>query len=623
MTIKTTSRIINALVVGTIVVAALALFNLAQRVNEVDTVAANRFNTLHLVNEFRMSSDELTRQVRNYVITGDPAAEAAFNHVLAVKEGKHPRPMDSQVAPGETWVLLNLMREHGITDQEFTLVERANELSQHLILLEIQAMYAVRGIFMDARKEFTVHGDPDRELAISLVFGEIYDNEMKAIMVPMSEFERQVNERLVRSVEQTMRGQYTALVIAFIALALVLLFAIFNFIYNAAFIVRPLSAVASMLRTVVEGGKTHLGRRINIKTKNEIGDLAEFFNKTFENISGLVNLIKAKSAELMNVGNDLSVHMSQTAAAVNQITANVRSIKERVLSQSASVTETSSTMEQLTGNIKKLGNHVTDQSAHVSNVSSAVEEMVANIRSVTDTLVRNDANVKALMESSEVGRSGLQDVVQDIQVIARESEGLLEINAVMENIASQTNLLSMNAAIEAAHAGDAGKGFAVVAEEIRKLAENSGEQSKTIGTVLKKMKESVDKMIQSAENVLGKFEAIDSSVKTVAEQEGLIRNSMEEQRAGGKQVLEGISSVVGITQQVSDGTEQMLEGAREVITESKNLEGATHEITSGMNEMTNGTEQINIAVNQVNDISVTNRDSIEALLNEVSRFTVD
>jgi methyl-accepting chemotaxis protein len=252
----------------------------------------------------------------------------------------------------------------------------------------------------------------------------------------------------------------------------------------------------------------------------------------------------------------------------------------------------------------------------------AIEEMVANIQSVTTTLVSNAVNVMTLQKSSEIGRAGLQEVAADIQEISRESRGLWEINLVMANIASQTNLLSMNAAIEAAHAGDAGKGFAVVADEIRKLAESSGEQSRTIRSVLKKIKESIEKITLSTENVLVKFEAIDSGVKTVAEQEDSIRGAMEEQGKGSQHIIDGIIEVTEITRQVTISSREMLEGAKDVIKESQNLEKVTQEITSGMNEMASGAEQINAAVNHVNDISGMNREGIDSLIKEVSRFKI-
>ena len=273
--------------------------------------------------------------------------------------------------------------------------------------------------------------------------------------------------------------------------------------------------------------------------------------------------------------------------------------------------------------MEQFNEHVEAQSASVVASSSATEEMIANIRSVTDTLSHNAKNVKELRESSLAGQTSLNEVVSDIQGIARESESLMEINAVMENIASQTNLLSMNAAIEAAHAGEAGRGFAVVADEIRKLAESSGEQSKTISDVLKKIKGSIDKIMRSTDNVLHKFEAIDGGVKTVAEQENSILNAMEEQGQGSKQVLQSIGHVSNITDQVKGSSLEMLEGSKEVIHESKSLERVTQEITGGMNEMALGTEQINTAVNRINELSAKNQESIKALLLEVSRFKVE
>jgi methyl-accepting chemotaxis protein len=163
----------------------------------------------------------------------------------------------------------------------------------------------------------------------------------------------------------------------------------------------------------------------------------------------------------------------------------------------------------------------------------------------------------------------------------------------------------------------------VVADEIRKLAENSGEQSKTISTVLKKIKDSIDKITKSTDSVLGKFEAIDGGVRTVTAQEENIRSAMEEQGEGGKQILDAVGLLNDVTQLVKGGSEEMLEGSKQVILESKNLEVATQEITNGMNEMATGADQINVAVNRVNTISGENKKSIDVLVQEVAKFKVE
>jgi len=384
---------------------------------------------------------------------------------------------------------------------------------------------------------------------------------------------------------------------------------------------KPIVKVVDTLKDISEG-EGDLTRTITVHSKDEIGDLAVYFNKTLEKIKNLVIVIKNEGNSLSGIGSDLASNMAVTASEINQIAANIQSIKDRVVNQSASVSQTHATMEQVVTNINKLNGHVENQSNNVSQASSALEEMVANINSVTESIVKNTVNVKILMDASEVGRTGLSEVFADIQEIASESEGLLQINAVMKNIASQTNLLSMNAAIEAAHAGQAGNGFAVVADEIRKLAESSSEQSRTIGNILKNIKGSIDKISGSTQNVLTKFEAIDSSIRIVAEQEENIRNAMQEQETGSRHLLQSASSLNELTEQVRGGSSEMLEGSKEVIQESNNLEKATQEITFGMNEMASGADQINVAVNRVNEISGKNRKGIETLMHEVSRFKV-
>ncbi|MDR1905229.1 MAG: methyl-accepting chemotaxis protein [Treponema sp.] len=381
----------------------------------------------------------------------------------------------------------------------------------------------------------------------------------------------------------------------------------------------PLKGMVLVLNDIGEGDLT---KRMEARSRDEIGDMTRSFNSTLDKIRSLVLMIREKAFSLSQTGTELSTNMSATATAVNEITANIQSLKNQVGNQNTGVGDSGRAMERISANIVDLNTQIDKQAESVAQSSSAIEEMLANIQSVTTTLVKNAGNVRNLAEASEIGRAGLQQVAADIQEIARESEGLLEINAVIQNIASQTNLLSMNAAIEAAHAGEAGKGFAVVADEIRKLAESSSGQSKTIGGVLKKIKDSIDKITRSTNGVLDKFEAIDSGVKTVSDQEENIRNAMEEHGQGSQRILEAVGRLNEITGGVKGSSEEMNSGSREVIETSRTLESITQEINNGVNEMAAGADQINGAVNQVNEISGRNKSDIDELIREVDKFKI-
>jgi len=382
-------------------------------------------------------------------------------------------------------------------------------------------------------------------------------------------------------------------------------------------IVKPIVKVADTLEIVAEGDLTH---SVNVDTKDEIGDLARDFNFTMEKIKNLVGSIKYKINGLNHTSFELSANMGKTSTAVQQISSNLDSMKNLMVKQEDGAEEAGKAVGDIKLNIDSLKKMIEEQNESVNMSSSAIEEMTANIHSVTQTLIENSKNVSILTEASENGKTGLQLVAQEIQEIAHDSAGLLEINSVMENIASQTNLLSMNAAIEAAHAGEAGKGFAVVAGEIRKLAESSGQQSKTTAAMLKKIKASIDNIKKSSNDVLERFGAIDSSVKTVSEHEQNILGAMEEQETGGKQILNSISRLRDITSSVKKGSDHMAESGETLVKETDGFIKTSKETVDGMNGILKGINQINVSVSHVNEMSLENNKNFESLKQETEKF---
>ncbi len=381
---------------------------------------------------------------------------------------------------------------------------------------------------------------------------------------------------------------------------------------------KQISAITAALSqkdyTVADGKPEH---------RSELGIIIQGMN-AFKNQAGdILKEIEISTKKTSNQSDDLVHNMDLTKDNVANIVESIASIKQEIENQSAGVEESNSSIEQIMGNIRSLNNSIESQAAGVTQSSAAVEEMVANIASVTQILEKNNQVVNALTSAADKGQQQVKAAVKTADSVLQQSEGILQASSIIQNIASRTNLLAMNAAIESAHAGEAGKGFAVVAEEIRKLAEQSGDQSKAIDENLRSLSEAIAGITTDINLVQTAFESIYDLSQKVREQETVIANAMEEQNSGNQQVLEAMRAISDSTSEVKNGSTEMLVGGEQILKEMRNLSEVTTVISDNMNQINDFSQQISDAIAITTASTNSTQDNLKGLMKELDMFKLE
>ena len=401
--------------------------------------------------------------------------------------------------------------------------------------------------------------------------------------------------------------------------SLVVLLGLAIIILTVRSIARPMRVLVATLARVGRGDMMTI---TGLSGKDEMGRMGASVDALITEMRRLIETVKSKTRELEDTGQALASNMTQTGAAVLQINSNISNTRGQLDEQSESVHEVSVAIEELARSVDSLSNRIAGQSDIVTQSSGSMEEIIASVEAVARATAAATRASEELMSEGGEGKSRIDEAGDSVREIVRHSENLAEAARVISEIATQTNLLAMNATIEAAHAGESGRGFAVVADEIRKLAEQSTAQAKDIAGGLGSVSEAIGKVesaslsaVEAFAAVLGRSEALGSEIHR-------IDDAMTEQRDLGQRVLADLSGLKDITREIAAGAEEMKTGNRTILDQVDRLTAVNKLVLQNNVEITLGTKEINDAVAATTDLSAQTAVLIKEVSSALDAFTV-
>ncbi|WP_288568226.1 cache domain-containing protein [uncultured Treponema sp.] len=425
----------------------------------------------------------------------------------------------------------------------------------------------------------------------------------------------------LQQIENEVRTHFSKLLLyIFETMAVVLVAAIFVSLFFSKKFSKPIEETARILEKMAAGNLTL--RLSAEKGKNEISKMRRSINAFTESINKMVAVSKQNIISLSKVAENLNENSSGISSEIKQISDNSLELADQAKMQLDTVSLTVSTMGKMNSITNQLSAQIHDQNNDLSQSSAAVEEMISNIKSITENIDKFGNSFNKLSLDSEDGKNKIENVINLIESVSAESKKLLDTNKVIESVAQQTNLLAMNAAIEAAHAGEAGKGFAVVAEEIRKLSESTTEQSHYIKQTLSSVIENINEVTDAASSAGLTFGEIVNQISSDDSLITEIRSSMEEQSIGSKQIVDALGNIKETTHTIIENSKQMNSGIENVVAQVKELENAAKNLSSKTDEIKKSTQIINSNANKLIGMASENKKFAKELSDQTEKYIV-
>ena len=370
----------------------------------------------------------------------------------------------------------------------------------------------------------------------------------------------------------------------------------------------------------ISKGEGDLTKRIDVKRDDEIGYLSQNFNTFVEKLNSMVLELKEVVCKSIENGNLLSANSSEVSATLEQIAAIMTSIEKRLESLNIEISKSNASISEINDFLKKVDGLINNQSFVITSSSSLVKKIIESIKNIAFFTDQNKKLSEKLVGATRLGEDNMKNSLLAIEDISKSTGVILDMIKIIKNVAGQTNLLAMNASIEAAHAGEYGKGFAVVADEIRNLAEVTSDNSKNISAQLKDIMEKINKATNITKTTGTSINEIVVDITNLEGSTTEIITGIEQLSFNSQNVINSLDDLLNITEDVKISSKEMTQEMSVIKNSVGSITDMSEETSSGIKEITVGINEIANSVNALSILSISNSENINMLQSLTSKF---